>query len=168
MVSIQVLFAAVQGAYVLLNDDAKRKSYDLRVERREQQADRLRKRKERDEELRRNGQAPSMRHSPSTNSFHIPPQCTADAKQREFNRKFYNEYRNATMNNRRPPPPPGPAPCSSASNSKPAATNSTSGVENASKRERSASLSPPPQPVSSPFLFHADSYYVAICRLDSG
>ncbi|KAJ8610373.1 hypothetical protein CTAYLR_003877 [Chrysophaeum taylorii] len=95
-----VLFAAIQGAYVLLNDESKRKTYDLRKERREQQTDRLRKRRE-------DNHKPTTKRTPSTNSFHVPPQSTADAKQRDFNRKFYNEYRNAQH---KPPPPPGPAP----------------------------------------------------------
>lgn len=101
-----VLFAAVQSSYVVLNDEAKRKQYDLRCKSREES------------KKKANAKKNGHRRAPSTNSFHVPPQSTADAKQRDFNRNFYNEYRRNAY--QKPPPPSEPPSKSKTASYKPA------------------------------------------------
>ena len=112
------LFTEIQRAYTLLSDDKKRKSYDLRRARKEAQNEKLRKRKADEEKLKREG-SPSMgmRRPPSTNSFHMPPQTEEEKTQRDFNRKFYSEYKqhmkpapSTGAGTSRPPPPSGAPP----------------------------------------------------------
>jgi curved DNA-binding protein CbpA len=112
------LFTEIQRAYTLLSDDKKRKSYDLRRQRKEAQAEKLRKRKKDEEQQKREG-SPSMgmRRPPSTNSFHMPPQSEEEKTQRDFNRKFYSEYKqhmtpagSSGAGTSRPPPPSGAPP----------------------------------------------------------
>ena len=52
------------------------------------------------------------RRPPSTNSFHMPPQTEEEKTQRDFNRKFYSEYKqhmkpapSTGAGTSRPPPP---------------------------------------------------------------
>ena len=96
--------------------------------RRDAQNEKLRKRKEEEEKLKRAG-SPSMgmRRPPSTNSFHMPPQSEEEKTQREFNRNMYKEYKQQMGRPQkqkpagpaaasqgtgvgRPPPPPGGPP----------------------------------------------------------
>ena len=54
----------------------------------------MRKRKADEEKLKREGvRVVGMRRPPSTNSFHMPPQTEEEKTQRDFNRKFYSEYK---------------------------------------------------------------------------